>query len=146
MQKIIQTTALYLLLFMWVYAAASKLSVLTHFSLQIRQMPWIGEYYSALSWAVPGAEIVIVFLLLLHRRIGAVVSVILLSCFTIYIIFVLRFAPSVPCSCGGIISKLTWQQHIVFNLFFILLSIVLLIKDLPFGRRKQGYAENLITE
>jgi hypothetical protein len=33
------------------------------------------------------------------------------------------FDKNLPCSCGGIISKLSWKQHILFNLFFIMLSI-----------------------
>jgi hypothetical protein len=28
-----------------------------------------------------------------------------------------------PCSCGGIISSLSWRQHIIFNGVFILLAI-----------------------
>jgi hypothetical protein len=27
-----------------------------------------------------------------------------------------------PCSCGGVIQQMTWQQHILFNVVFIILS------------------------
>jgi hypothetical protein len=36
----------------------------------------------------------------------------------------ISFDKNLPCSCGGIISKLSWKQHIIFNLFFIVLSVI----------------------
>jgi hypothetical protein len=30
----------------------------------------------------------------------------------------------VPCSCGGVIRKLTWPQHLAFNLFFVAISAI----------------------
>jgi hypothetical protein len=47
----------------------------------------------------------------------------LMSLFTIYTILVLsHFYDYVPCSCGGVIRRLTWPQHLFFNLFFVALS------------------------
>ncbi|MDX1365731.1 MAG: hypothetical protein R3243_16110, partial [Arenibacter latericius] len=48
----------------------------------------------------------------------------LMILFVGYTVAVLFFAPTLPCSCGGIISLLSWEQHLVFNLVFLLLSIV----------------------
>ncbi|MEJ7778751.1 MAG: MauE/DoxX family redox-associated membrane protein [Daejeonella sp.] len=51
-------------------------------------------------------------------------SCILLFLFSMYIILVINHAfERIPCSCGGIISKLTWGQHLVFNLFFLALAL-----------------------
>jgi len=52
-------------------------------------------------------------------------SLILMMAFTIYTVTVLLHAfRYVPCSCGGVIKKLTWPQHLVFNLFFVAISLL----------------------
>jgi putative oxidoreductase len=38
-----------------------------------------------------------------------------------------HFFPYIPCSCGGVIRKLTWPQHLVLNLFYVALSVLGLI-------------------
>ncbi len=43
--------------------------------------------------------------------------------FCAYIYIILNYSASVPCSCGGIIEKLGWKEHLVFNLFFVLLAV-----------------------
>jgi hypothetical protein len=32
----------------------------------------------------------------------------------------------IPCSCGGLISSLSWTQHLFFNLFFLLANAIVL--------------------
>jgi hypothetical protein len=77
-----------------------------------------------LSWAVPVTELAIVSLLLFPslRGLGLLCAGVLLSLFTVYIIYMLLFAPNLPCSCGGVISYLSWKQHIVLNIIFVLLA------------------------
>jgi len=56
---------------------------------------------------------------------GLIASFILMTLFTIYTGSVLlHFFAYVPCSCGGVIRKLSWPQHMVFNLFFVALSVL----------------------
>jgi hypothetical protein len=140
MKEKFQRTAINLLVFMWVYAAVSKWVVVKHFRIQLSQMPWIAGAGDVLVWLVPTVEIIIALLLICEplRKKGALLSMLLLIVFTGYIATVVRYAPQVPCSCGGIISTLSWNAHIVFNIFFLLLSFSIMIKDLPFDRRKQG--------
>ena len=46
-------------------------------------------------------------------------SLVLMLAFTVYaVLILLHFFTYVPCSCGGVIKRLTWKQHLVFNLFF----------------------------
>jgi putative oxidoreductase len=46
-----------------------------------------------------------------------------MTVFTGYVILVLiNFFGRVPCSCGGVIQVLGWKTHMVFNLFFLLLT------------------------
>ena len=47
----------------------------------------------------------------------------LLFCFTFYLLLVYIFKADMPCACGGFIENLTWTQHLLFNLFFFLLTI-----------------------
>ncbi|MDI3321372.1 MauE/DoxX family redox-associated membrane protein [Pinibacter soli] len=77
------------------------------------------------SWSVPITELAIVCLLLfpLLRKIGLLCSAVLLTVFTIYIVCMLLFSSSLPCTCGGIISSLSWKQHILFNIIFIGLAL-----------------------
>jgi hypothetical protein len=42
--------------------------------------------------------------------------------FTTYIIIITRFSPYVPCSCGGVLQKLGWTEHLVFNIVFVVLA------------------------
>jgi hypothetical protein len=44
--------------------------------------------------------------------------------FTIYILAIIRFSKHLPCSCGGIISELSWKEHLFLNVFLILLAAI----------------------
>src|SRR5690606_14703009 len=42
--------------------------------------------------------------------------------FTAYIFIILNFSDFVPCSCGGVLEKMSWTQHLIFNVVFIILA------------------------
>jgi hypothetical protein len=44
--------------------------------------------------------------------------------FTTYIIAILNFSTYIPCSCGGVLEKLTWTEHLIFNICFVLLAYI----------------------
>lgn len=121
---VVVIASLYILLF--VYTASSKLMHLGVFRLRLERMPYIAPYAQWLSWGVPFLELVIAGLLLFngYRLIGLYASLILMSLFTGYIIMVLQFSDSIPCSCGGIVSALGWKDHIFLNTAFLILSIL----------------------
>lgn len=50
-------------------------------------------------------------------------SAILLFIFTAYLTGMILTDKHLPCSCSGIISSLSWGQHIVFNLVFLTIAI-----------------------
>lgn len=89
-------------------------------------MPYISRFAPLISWGVPFLELVIVGLLWFNRyRIMALYgSFILLGLFTGYIILVLRYSDSIPCSCGGVISALGWKDHILLNISFMVLALL----------------------
>lgn len=114
---------LYILLF--VYAAASKLLDYSNFEVQLGQSPLLSPFAELLSWLVPLAELMLaVFLVLPKTRKNALWgSAALMMAFSFYIVMILKFSPYVPCSCGGVLEDMTWSQHLVFNIAFVLMAI-----------------------
>jgi len=117
-----------LLLLLFAYAATSKL-VDYHkfvFQMNLAPVPLMGLMAPMLAWLVPVTELVVMVALAIgffdvDVRIKALyTSVILLSIFELYITAMLLSGLHLPCTCGGIISKLSWKQHLLFNGFFII--------------------------
>lgn len=114
-----------IVLLLMLYAALSKLSDIGHFKFVLARSPLLKPIAHIIAWVIPVSEILIAILLIvpITRTRALLYSIILLSVFTIYLTGMLLFSSDVPCSCGGVIQKLSWPQHIIFNLFFISLSI-----------------------
>jgi len=119
--------------FLFVYTATSKLFRLYIFQLQLERFPWIKYAAAFMAWAVPLAELAAAGLLLAKRtrRIGLFVSLSLMVMFTLYLAFMLGTEKHLPCSCGGVISSMSWGQHLVFNIFFTGIAIVGLVYSPP---------------
>jgi len=117
-----------LLILLFVYTGVSKLTNISFFQTQLSLYPYINSFAKPISIAVPLLELVIAFLLIYPRsfirNLGLKLSFLLLTIFTLYLIIMINTNVHLPCSCGGVITKMTWKQHIVFNLFFIAVSII----------------------
>ena len=113
---------LYIVLF--TYAAISKLIDFENFQTQLGQSPLLSTYAHYISFLVIFVELGLVLALSLRvSRIQALyLSVGLMTIFTTYIILILNFSSFIPCSCGGILEKLGWTEHLIFNLFFIVIG------------------------
>jgi uncharacterized membrane protein YphA (DoxX/SURF4 family) len=113
---------LYVLLF--VYTAVSKLLDFENFQVQLGQSPLLSAFAEWVSWAVPIVEILIAIALLVprYRLVGLFSAFALMVMFTVYIIIILNFSSFIPCSCGGIMEKMSWTQHLVFNIVFVILA------------------------
>ncbi len=114
---------LFILLFM--YAALSKLLDYQKFTVQIGQSPILTGFGSSIPWMVISAEILICVMLVVPRlRLFAFFCAFsLMTMFTAYIISILNFASYVPCSCGGVLEKLSWSEHLIFNAVFIVFGL-----------------------
>ncbi|RZJ84700.1 MAG: hypothetical protein EOO20_20930 [Chryseobacterium sp.] len=115
----------YAFVLLFVYTAASKFLTLSTFQNVLRHYPLLNGYTVFTSYAVPIAELIVALLLIVPRTklIGLYGSLGLMSIFLIYILFMLfTLGPNLPCSCGGIIAKLSWKQHIWFNSVLILMA------------------------
>lgn len=115
---------LYILLF--VYAVVSKLFDFENFQVQLGQSPLLSAFAGWLSWAVPLSELLIALLLLIYktRIYGLYLSYFLMVLFTSYIFIIFNYSESIPCSCGGVLEKMGWMEHLWFNVFFIVLAVV----------------------
>lgn len=114
-----------LCLLLLVYTATSKLFSFSGFVTVLKQSPWLHGIATLTAWLVPVTELFVALLLFFPatQKAGLICFTILLSGFTIYIILMLSISEKLPCSCGGVIQYLNWKQHLVFNIFFILLGI-----------------------
>ncbi len=124
-KKIITEIIVLLLVVLFLYTGLSKFMDFKGFTHDLNNQPFPNSLTPFLKWAVPFTEIAIVGTLLFEktRMIGFYASLVLMSLFTIYTALVLfHVFKYVPCSCGGVIKHLSWPQHLIFNLFFVVIT------------------------
>lgn len=132
-RKIIIEIISSLLILLFLYASVSKWLAFKSFVGDMNNQPFPNWMTPWLVWSIPSIEVLIVLLLIFDktRLPGFYASLILMTAFTVYTAAVLLHAfRYIPCSCGGVIRKLTWPQHLVFNLFFVGISVagIILLK------------------
>lgn len=114
-----------LLILLFTYTAVSKLMGMDLFKVLLAQSPGIGNHAAWLYIALPSVELIIAALLFFPgtRLKGLYASCIMMLSFTIYVGYMLSTGSELPCSCGGVIAAMTWQQHLYFNIFFTLAAM-----------------------
>lgn len=131
---------LYILLF--AYAAVSKILDFENFQVQIGQSPLLSAFAQWISWMVPAVEIITAILLVFrgYRIVGLYMALSIMMMFTSYIFIVINFSSFIPCSCGGILEKMSWNVHLIFNIIFVLLAVLALwmIKENPADKRSNN--------
>ena len=116
-----------LFILLWSYAAFSKLVVLekSRSEMMNQIFPiWMAE---KMYWLIPSIELGICTMLIFTktRLSGLYASLLLMSTFSLYIGITMTGAfGRIPCSCGGILSNLSYGTHLIFNLFFVVLALV----------------------
>jgi len=58
----------------------------------------------------------------------------LMVLFTVYIYLILNFSDFIPCSCGGILEKMDWHTHLIFNLICVIAAVTAIFMNA--GSRK----------
>jgi uncharacterized membrane protein YphA (DoxX/SURF4 family) len=110
---------------LFLYTAYAKITDHDRFLKGLTRVHLISGIAVFLSFAVPTVEIIVALLLLIPQTAKAGLysfTVVMLS-FTIYIVSAMIWEKKLPCHCGGAIEKLSWSQHIWFNLVFIAIAI-----------------------
>ncbi|MDM1457307.1 hypothetical protein HX025_11695 [Myroides odoratimimus] len=121
----------YFLVLLFVYAAVSKLVVFDEFKVQLTQSPLLSVYAGSIAYMVLLIELGISLLLVLEKTklLALYLSYGLMVAFSIYIYLILNYSDFIPCSCGGVLEKLGWSEHLWFNItvcIFTLLAIYFL--------------------
>jgi hypothetical protein len=139
----------YLLIILFTYTGLSKLLDLDTFQFQTHRSPYLENISTFVSYTIPPAEMLIVLAFVLSkfqaghwegrffdwfRRYGPMLeywamggSLFLMSLFTGYVWLMLNYAYYLPCSCGGIMSTMSWHSHLIFNAVFTGLASLALI-------------------
>ena len=119
----------YLYVILFVYAAVSKIIDFQNFQAQIGQSPLLSIYAGIISYGVLLLEIILAALLCFQRfRLGGLYGAFtLMILFTVYIFIILNYSSDIPCSCGGILEKMGWKEHFIFNCCFVLLALLAIL-------------------
>lgn len=115
-------SALFILLF--VYAALTKVMDYQKFRIELGKSPLLNGYAGIIAVAIPGIELLISLLIVIKRfqYYALYFAFSLMVVFSAYIVAILKFSPYVPCSCGGILQNMNWNQHLIFNVGFLSLG------------------------
>jgi len=110
------------LIILWLYTAGSKLIDIPMYKRGLYGQPFSKELKDFLFYGLPLSEFFLIILLYFKntRKLGYLGSLTLLSLFTGYILLILLgYYPKIPCSCGGILTIMSWKVHLWFNTFCI---------------------------
>lgn len=114
-----------LLSLLFMYAAIAKAMDYGFFVSEMSKSPLLMKYDK--QWLAPGVlgvEFLIVALLSFTgtRQSGLFLSFFVMLLFTLYLSTLYFFYTNIPCSCGGILGKMSYPTHIIFNAVFTLLA------------------------
>jgi hypothetical protein len=117
------------LLLLWIYTGLNKLIHYEKFSFEIGRSPFLQHIPPLAVVIIPLSELLIAALLIFKRSrlTGLYASLFLMTLFTGYVYIMLHYAYDLPCSCGGIIELLSWEQHLVVNFMLTLLTALAII-------------------
>jgi len=133
MKRKIINIASYLYALLFLYTGIAKLLDQDTFKQALYKSPLPTRLTPVFAIGIPLLELLVAFALLLpffrtaplSRKRGLYVGTALMAIFTLYIGYMLKFEHGhLPCSCGGIISKMNWHQHLYFNSCFTLLGLL----------------------
>jgi uncharacterized membrane protein YphA (DoxX/SURF4 family) len=119
--------ALYIILF--IYTGVNKMMDIEKFKYEMGRSPFIQNMGSFIAYSLPVGELLLALLLIIKRTrlVGLYLSFTLMALFTGYIWLMLNYAWDLPCSCGGILASMTWQQHLLFNACFTALGLTAIV-------------------
>lgn len=123
-QKHFPNVTAYFFILLFCYAAFSKILDFENFQVQIAQSPLLSAYAGIVSYSVIIFELLIAILLMIppYRLIGLYSSFGIMVAFTVYIYLILNYSDFVPCSCGGILEKMGWTEHLTFNIGCVVIA------------------------
>ncbi|RAV27402.1 hypothetical protein DN748_18840 [Sinomicrobium soli] len=137
----------FLFILLFAYTAISKLLEPDKFFNNINNSPVLGGWMMAkiTQWTIPGLELLAAVLIAIPktRLKGFYTALALMLVFSSYVIAILFFSPYTPCSCGGVVTQLSWTQHLVFNVFWMLLAITVILLKTKGKKKKHPLTEHI---
>lgn len=114
------------------YTAVSKLLDYEKFVFQMRlaPVPFMKTMAPVIGRVLPWIELALVVMLYKEktRLLAYKASFVLMVLFEIYITWMkvvsVRTGITLPCTCGGILSRMGWEQHLFFNASVIVLLLL----------------------
>ncbi|EHQ25583.1 MauE/DoxX family redox-associated membrane protein [Mucilaginibacter paludis] len=128
---LVEIIVVYFLFALFFYTALSKLVDWGQFLNDLARSPIIPlNLVPAVGIFVIIIELTCSALLIIRKtRIkGILLSIFLLAMFTTYIFLILTKSPYIPCSCGGIIGMLNWNDHILLNSILLILASFIYVR------------------
>ncbi|WP_316846852.1 MauE/DoxX family redox-associated membrane protein [Pedobacter psychrodurus] len=126
LRKIFGTLIWMSCLFLFAISAYDKITDHERFLKGLAKVKYVGNFAPAVSYLVPIGEIAVCLLLSISKtvRLGLYGFIGLMGIFTLHIAVMLLWAEKLPCHCNLIIEKLSFGQHLIFNIAFILLAFL----------------------
>ena len=118
-----------LFVILFLYTGIAKLMDYSVAKEQIGLTPLFAPIAKEIVIFLPILEIITAVLLFIPRtrRVGLYSTLILLFAFTGYVIYILTYNDTLPCTCGGVLEQMSWTQHIIFNTGCIIFAIIAIL-------------------
>jgi hypothetical protein len=115
-----------LLIILFIYTGINKIMDFAKFKYEMGRSPFIQNMAGFIAYTLPPGELLIALALILKRTrlLGLYLSLFIMALFTGYIWLMLNYAYDLPCSCGGILAEMSWNDHLYFNACFTSLSLI----------------------
>lgn len=138
-KKISLEICCFLFVLLFLYTALSKLMTFSFYLADLKESPILGNYSTFIAYTVPVWEIIVATGLLIGitRRVSLYLFLYTMVAFTLYISYMLLFSDHRPCTCGGVVRELSWPQHLVFNIAFIIMAIGAIIWDKQLNKQNR---------
>lgn len=107
------------------YSGVDKLIHFNEFVLNFSKSPFApSDLINELSFCVVGIELGICFLCFFNKfqKLACLLFMIMSYVFSGYVLLMITYSPYLPCSCGGLIDFLTWNEHLALNISLTTIS------------------------
>lgn len=116
----------YSLSVVFIMVGMSKLMGHGDFVKTLGESPIVKHFVPLIAYPLPVIEVLVGLALLIpvSRRYAMLASLVMMVVFTLYNIYLVKFAPYVPCSCGGIFKDMSWTSHLYINTLLTILAAI----------------------
>jgi hypothetical protein len=128
-KNIISEVIVFILILVWAFTFASKIFDFDTFNRQIKGAHLLSSGGSILPYALQAIHLGLIIMLLNKKwkKIGLLTSFCILSLYTGYLVYILKFAPSIPCSCIAVFRGMNWNDQLYFNFSVLAINIIGLV-------------------